>query len=100
MRSQLQRAQPQYDDLKVQSLTRTLQRAMRHCANLRHLSPQEKIITVAIEAPQARSPFRFLYTADRWSTTYKTLVGTGTAAPAHILAIQTTKKDADALAAG
>ncbi|MHC4519611.1 MAG: hypothetical protein ACYTAS_13560, partial [Planctomycetota bacterium] len=98
-RSAPRRTQAQYDDLKVQSLNRTLRRAMRHCANLRHLGPDEQIVAVAIEAGQARSPVRYLYTGDRYST-YKTLVGTAAAGPAHVLTIQAIKKDIDALADG
>jgi hypothetical protein len=90
--------QAQYDDLKVQSLKRTLQRAMRHCANVRHIGPEEKIVALAIEAPQSRSSVVYGNEGDRYSA-YNMLLG-ASGAPAHVLAIQINRKDVAALADG
>ena len=92
-------SQIQYDDLKVQSLKRTLQRAMRHCANLRHLGPDEKVIALAMEAPRARSTTRYLVRQGDPLSAYNVIHGRGAGGPAHIVAMQTTKKEVDALAA-
>jgi len=90
--------QVQYDELKVQSLTRTLQRAMKHCANVRHIGPKENIVALAIEAPQSRSAVMYGNQGDRYSA-YNLLLGTGVA-QAHVLAIQANRKDVAALAEG
>ena len=95
-----QRTRAQYDDLKVQSLQRMLQRALTHCANLRHLAPDDQIIAVAINANETRP----VTTGFRSSGAY----GYGSyyepqSAPGHgvltgVLALKTTKKDVDAFA--
>jgi hypothetical protein len=91
--------QAQYDELKVQSLTRTLQRAMRHCANVRHIRPEENIIALAIDAPQSRSPVIYGNQGNNYSAYYRPLLGAG-GAQAHVLAIQANRKDIAALADG
>lgn len=44
-------SRPPYDDLKVESLKRTLLAALKHASNMRGLDPDEHIVAVAVNAP-------------------------------------------------
>jgi hypothetical protein len=98
-RSTSQRTRAQYDELKVQSLKRTLERAVAHCTNLRHLAPDDRIIVLAISASHAPTASPNIRFRGAYGSYYPRRSPT-TLAPTDVLAIQTTKQDVDALASG
>jgi hypothetical protein len=93
---------PAYDELKVESLRRTLIQALKHASNIRHLTGAEQIIILAIGNVSGR-------TSPTWPTSGTAFPGgayydegllAADVSPTDIVSFHTTKKDADAIANG
>lgn len=90
----------EYDNLKVESLKRTLRRAVKHASNVRHLGPNEQIVAMVIESPSSRhTAARIATGSGRGYSGYTSVVAMGSR-PTNIVSVRSSKKEVDALAKG
>lgn len=90
----------QYDTLKVESLKRTLQRAIKHASNVRHLGSDEQIVAVAIESPKSPNVIRNIQIDSRYSQYRVVSPASQSPKSTNIVSIRSSKKEVDALAKG
>ena len=90
-------AAPEYDEMKVEKLRKTLTNAMKHAANFRHLDPEERIVVVAVNSSKAGAGAGGVLFGDAYGQPTPILPTTGPAA-LQVVAVQATKANVDAYA--
>jgi len=86
-----------YDELKVESLSRTFLAALKHASNIRGLDPNDHVVTVAINAPHPAVLLNQVFAAD---SLYGTAPSPAEPSSPQLLVLRATKARVDAYADG